>query len=98
MLKTNSIRGKSTPKVVPMAHRRAKVHPKHLKWSPEGHLERPWGELGASGYLQKTLKWSPEGHFGLPWGGLGASWGHLRPDICFLSDFKTFLSHFQVQK
>ena len=72
----------------------AKVPPKHLKWSPAGHLGRPWGDLGASWYLQKALKWSPEGHFGHPWGGLGAFWGHLRPDICFLTGFRLLFESF----
>ena len=89
MFKTSSLRGKSAPKVVPMADRGAKVPPKGLKRSPEGHLGHLWGDLGASWYVQKALKWSPEGHFGHPWGSLGASWGHLRPDICFLTDFRS---------
>ena len=76
----------------------AKVPPKDLKWSPEGHLGHPWGDLGASWYLQKALKWSPEDHLGHPWGGLGASWGHLRPDICILTDFRLLCESFLGSK
>ena len=72
----------------------AKVPPKGLKRSPEGHLGHLWGDLGASWYVQKALKWSPEGHFGHPWGGLGASWGHLRPDVCVLTGFRSLFESF----
>ena len=54
----------------------------------------PKWRTGGPRYLHKALKWSPEGHLGHPWGGLGASWGHLRPDICFLTGFRSLFEPF----